>query len=206
MTVPLVILAVPACIIGVITIKPLLSGNFFADVIWTDTAIHPAMQRLAAIAQHPFSMTLHGFISLSFLLLVAGMGLAFYFYLVKPQVPQALAKKFFALYQLLLNQYYLSLIGKKCLNVGAKLLECTFLFGRLANVIEKWITQIAVLLGKVFWKLGEIRLIDGLIVNGAVRLMDCFSQIIRHFQTGYLYHYAFVMVLSLLCFLLYFCR
>ncbi len=206
MTFPLVILAIPAFLIGGITIKPLLSGDFFANAILTDTSLHPAMQQLGEIVQNPFSMTLHGFIDLSFLLLIAGVGTAVYFYLVKPQVPKILAQKHSVLYQILLNQYYLSWLGKKLLHVGAKILESVFVFGRLVDFFEKFVTQMAVLLGKGFWKLGEIRLIDGLFVNGSVRLMACFSQIIRHFQSGYLYHYAFVMILSLLCFLLYFCR
>ncbi len=206
MTVPLIILAVPSFLIGGLTLKPLLSSPFFADAILTDTLLHPAMQKLEGMARHPFSMALHGFLSLSFLLLIAGMGAAFYCYRVKPQLPNVLAKRFSALYQLWLNQYYLSFMGKKCLDMGERLLGRVFVFGRLSGFIEKWVTQLAVMLGRGFWKLGEIRLIDGLIVNGTVRLMACFSQIIRHFQSGYLYHYAFVMVLSLLCFLLYFCR
>jgi NADH-quinone oxidoreductase subunit L len=54
------------------------------------------------------------------------------------------------------------------------------------------------------WKVGDKALIDGLIVNGSARAVGWFAQITRLFQSGYIYHYAFVMIIGVLGFLAWF--
>ncbi|NLC24945.1 MAG: NADH-quinone oxidoreductase subunit L, partial [Oxalobacter sp.] len=206
MTIPLIVLAVPALLIGGITIGPILFGDFFGSAITIDATRHPAMQNLAGNFSGAFSMAIHDLLSPTFFLLIAGTGVAVYFYLRNREAPQKLAKKLPALYRLLLNQYYLGWLEQKLLATGAQLSERLFLFGRLTNFSERFVTRFVLFVGNVLWKLGEIRLLDGLIVTGSARLIAGFSGILRRMQSGYLYHYAFVMIVSLLCFLLYFCR
>lgn len=204
MTIPLIILATPSFLIGSMVIKPLLSSDFLSDALVIDTILHPAMHSLAKLAANPLLMTLEAFLSLSFLLLVAGIGAAVYFYLINPSAPGKLTKKWRFLYRILLNQYYLPLMGEKMLKLGSSISKPFLLLGNVSLAFEKSIAKSAFFIGKSFWKLGEIRLIDGIIVNGTTRLVSIFSNTIRHIQSGYLYHYAFVMILGLLCFLLYF--
>ena len=52
-------------------------------------------------------------------------------------------------------------------------------------------------IGKVFSKFGDEKLIDGLIVNGSAKTVGYVSSVVRHIQTGYLYHYAFAMIIGL---------
>lgn len=206
MTIPLIVLAVPALLIGGITIGPILFGDFLGAAIYIDATLHPAMQNLAARVSGPFSMAIHGLLYPTFFLLIAGIGVAGYFYLRNREAPQKLAKKLPVLYQLLLNQYYLAWLEQKLLAMGARLSERLFLFGHLTNFSERFVTRFVLFVGNGLWKLGEIRLLDGLIVTGSARLVAGFSGIMRRMQSGYLYHYAFVMILSLLCLLFYFCR
>ena len=60
------------------------------------------------------------------------------------------------------------------------------------------------LLGNGLWNVGDKTLIDGLLVNGSAKLVGWFSTVTKVFQTGYIYHYAFVMILGILGFLVYF--
>jgi len=206
MTIPLIVLAVPAFLIGGITIGPVLFGDFLESAVLIDTASHPAMHHLASRFSGAFSMSVHGLLAPATLFLAAGLALAACFYLRNRQAPQKLANALHIPYRLLLNQYYLIWLGEKGLAIAARLSEQLLLFGRFTNFSERIVTRFVLFLGNVLWKIGEIRLLDGLIVTGSARLVACFSGIIRHVQSGYLYHYAFVMILSLLCFLLYFCR
>ncbi len=206
MTAPLIILAIPAFLIGAVTIGPVLFGDIPGTSLFVDTTRHPAMQNLAEGFSGAVPMALHGIFSLASLLLVAGGGIAAWFYLAKPQAPKKLANALPILYRLLLNQYYLVKIGEKLLGVGVRLSERLFIFGHFTNFSERFVTRFVLFSGNVLWKIGEIRLLDGLIAKGSARLVTGISGIIRKMQSGYLYHYAFVMILSLLCFLLYFCR
>ena len=52
--------------------------------------------------------------------------------------------------------------------------------------------------GGALWRVGDVRIIDGLIVNGSAKMVGWFSGVLRHVQTGYLFHYAFVMIAGLL--------
>jgi NADH-quinone oxidoreductase subunit L len=205
MTIPLVLLAIPAFLIGGWLVGPMLFGDFLAGSLYTDTARHIA-QPMAAYASGSFVMALHGLFSLPFFLMLAGAGIAAWFYLVDPRLPKGLANALPVLHRLLLNQYYLLTIIQKLLTSGAWFSKGLLALGRFSNFGESIITRLALALGRGFWKIGEIRLLDGFIVTGSAKLIAGFSGIIRHIQSGRLYHYAFVMIFGLLCFLLYFCR
>jgi len=178
-TIPLILLAIPSAMIGFVTIGPMLFGDFFSDAIFVSPA-HPAMAALAEEFHGPLAMALHGLTALPFWLAAAGIALSYYFYIVNPRVPALLKEKFSGIYTLLDNKYYMDKINQVVFAGGAR-----------------W-------LGSGLWKVGDRSLIDGLIVNGSAKVMGWFASFIRLAQSGFIYHYAFVMILGVLGFLIYF--
>ncbi|HQR76901.1 MAG TPA: NADH-quinone oxidoreductase subunit L [Burkholderiaceae bacterium] len=173
-TVPLVLLAIPSIIIGFVTLETLLGGGFFGNSIFVDAARHPAMARLAHDVRSAVGMGLHGFASLPTYLALAGVLLAAYLYLVRPDLAESLKRRFGGLHRLLENKYYLDRINEIVFAGGARLL------------------------GRGLWKGGDVALIDGLAVNGSARVVGWFAAVSRLLQSGYIYHYAFGMIIGLL--------
>jgi len=178
-TVPLLLLAIPSVLIGFVAIEPMLYGDFFKGVIFVSES-HPAVEEMAREFHGAVSMGIHAFTSLPFVLALAGVVSAYYCYMVNPKVPAWCYKKFYGLHTLLDNKYYMDKINEAVFAGGARLL------------------------GRGLWNVGDRALIDGLIVNGSAKIVGWFSALIRHFQSGYIYHYAFVMILGVLCFLVWF--
>ena len=177
--IPLMLLAIPSVVIGFIAIEPMLYGDFFKGVIAVNES-HHAMEELTREFHSAWAMGLHAFTTLPFTLALAGVVAAYYCYLVNPKVPAWFYGKFHALHTLLDNKYYMDKFNDAVFAGGARLL------------------------GGGLWNVGDKTLIDGLIVNGSAKLVGWFSSVIRHFQSGYIYHYAFVMILGVLGFLIYF--
>ena len=181
-TLPLIALAIPSVFIGYYTIDPMLFGTFFGDAIFVDAAKHPAMTSLASHFHGPVAMALHGFITPVFLLLVLGVLVAAVCYLWASSLPAKIAKTFAPIKTLLDNKYYL-------------------------DDLNQWVfAKGALLIGGGLWKQGDQRVIDGWLVNGSAHLVGKFSGVIRQLQSGYLYHYAFAMIMglvSLLAWILY---
>ena len=181
-TLPLILLAIPSVVIGYLTITPMLHGDFFKGVIFVSEQ-HEAMKTLTeefAEVGGPFGMALHALLSLPFWLAVAGVATSYLFYMVKPEIPAWIKKNFSAIYDLLDNKYYLDKFNEVVFAGGARLL------------------------GGGLWTIGDKSLIDGLIVNGSAKLVAWFSRGMRLVQSGYIYHYAFVMILGVLGYLVYF--
>ena len=178
-TLPLILLAIPSVIIGYLTIRPMLFGDFFKGVIAISEK-HPAMEELAHEFHGAAEAGLHAFTSLPFILALAGVVTAYYCYLVNPRVPAWFFAKFHALHTLLENKYYLDKFNDVVFAGGARLL------------------------GGELWKVGDRALIDGLAVNGSARAIGWFSGVTRLLQSGYIYHYAFVMIIGVLGFLTWF--
>lgn len=176
---PLVLLAVPSVIIGFITIEPLLFGKFFNGVIFVGET-HHSMEELHHEFNGPVAMATHALTSAPFILAMAGVAFAYFFYMVKPSIPTAIKKNFHAIYTLLDNKYYLDRFNEIVFAGGARFL------------------------GNGLWKFGDRGLIDGLFVNGSAKLIGWLSKVVRLLQTGYMYHYAFVMIIGVLGFLSYF--
>jgi NADH-quinone oxidoreductase subunit L len=175
-TLPLILLAIPSVVIGYFTIAPMLHGEFFKGVIFVSDT-HPAMAELSHEFHGATAMAVHAFTSLPFLLAVAGVVSAWYCYLINPKVPAWFHAKFGAVYTLLDNKYYLDKINDVVFAAGARAL------------------------GRGFSNTGDRSLIDGLIVNGSARAVGWFSTVTRTFQTGYIYHYAFTMIVALALYL-----
>jgi NADH-quinone oxidoreductase subunit L len=176
---PLVMLAIPSVVIGYLTIKPMLFGDFFKGVI-TVGENHHAMEELTHEFHSASAMAIHAFTSLPFALAAAGVASAFYCYMINPKVPAWFYSKFHALHTLLDNKYYMDKFNEVVFAGGARLL------------------------GNGLWNIGDKMLIDGLVVNGSAKVVAWFSALARLLQTGYIYNYAFVMILGVLGFLIYF--
>jgi NADH-quinone oxidoreductase subunit L len=176
---PLVMLAIPSVIIGALTIGPMLFGDFFKGVIFIGEN-HKAMELLGEEYHGPVAMAIHSLTSLPLWLAIAGVAASYYCYMINPRVPAWFFAKFKAVHTLLDNKYYLDKFNQVVFAGGARLL------------------------GEGLWKIGDKTLIDGLLVNGSAKVVGWFSSLTRLAQTGYIYHYAFVMILGILGFLVYF--
>ncbi len=179
-TLPLVLLAIPSVCIGFITIEPMLFGGFFEGAIVVNADIHKAMASLQAEFHGPLQLALHGLSAAPFWLALAGVASAYYLYLVKPAWPALVRSRFEPLYTLLDNKYYMDWINENLLARGARAL------------------------GTGLWRGGDQKLIDGLLVNGSWKLVARLSDLARQLQTGYLYHYALVMILGVFVLMTYF--
>lgn len=178
-TLPLALLAIPSVIAGAWFIDPLLFGNFFNGVI-TVLPEHPAMDSLASSWTDWVAYALHGFATLPFWLVVAGFVVAWYCYIVNPRVPAAIQKNLAFVNRVLDNKYYADWFNEQVIARGARCL------------------------GHGFWKGGDRGLIDGLIVNGSARVVGIVAALSRHLQSGYIYHYAFAMIIGMMALLTFF--
>ncbi|RFP20364.1 NADH-quinone oxidoreductase subunit L [Duganella sp. BJB488] len=176
---PLAMLAIPSVIIGYLTIGPMLFGKFFEHVITVGEG-HPAMEELTHDFHGPMAMAMHSLTSLPLWLAISGVAAAYYCYMINPRVPAWFYAKFKFLHTLLENKYYMDKFNEVVFAGGARLL------------------------GNGLWNVGDKTLIDGLLVNGSAKVVGWFSSLTRLAQTGYIYHYAFVMILGILGFLVYF--
>jgi len=179
-TVPLILLAIPSVVIGFMTIQPMLFGEFFKDAIFIDAEKHAGMKTLADAFHGPVAMALHAVSTAPFWLALAGVVVAWYMYLINPAVPAAIGRALRPLVVLLENKYYMDWINENILARGARAL------------------------GNGLWKVGDRTLIDGLLVNGSWKLVGMVSTWTRNLQTGYLYHYALVMILGIFLLMTYF--
>lgn len=171
--VPLVLLAIPSVVIGAIFVGDMVFGDFFGKAIFV-LPEHDVLGELAKDFHGWFGMVLHGVTTLPFWLAFSGVAVAWFLYMKRPDIPEWCEQKLSFVHKLLVNKYYFD-----------KFNEIVFAGGSLA-------------IGKVFSKLGDEKLIDGLIVNGSARTVGYISSVIRHIQTGYLYHYAFAMIVGLI--------
>jgi NADH-quinone oxidoreductase subunit L len=173
-TLPLILLAIPSVIIGYVAIQPMLFGGFFNEVIFVAPA-HEAMAKLKEHFHGPVAMALH--ISMPLLLAIAGVASAYYCYLINPKVPAWFYAKLRPLHTLLENKYYLDKFNEVVFAGGAR-----FLGGQL-------------------WNKSDRGLIDGILVNGSAKAIGWLSSLVRKVQTGFIYHYAFVMILAMMALL-----
>ena len=179
-TLPLILLAIPSVIIGFMTIEPMLFGDFFKDSIFVNLERHPAMEELASLFHGPVQMAVHGLTAPPFWLALSGVVLAYYLYMVNPALPAAIKRNVNPVYQLLENKYYLDWFNENVLARGMRGL------------------------GTVLWKVGDQKIIDGALVNGSWKLVGWISGMVRRLQSGYIYHYAFGMIIGIFVLMTYF--
>ena len=171
-TLPLVLLAIPSIVSGWPTIEPLLFGNFFGGSL-TVAAGHGALATVGAGFEDSWHMVLHAFREAPVYLALAGLLVAWFLYLKRPDLPGRISEKFNWLYNLLVNKYYFDDFNE--------------------NVVARGTRELA----RGLWHYGDEVAIDGTLVNGSARAIGWFSGVVRQMQSGYLYHYAFAMIIGL---------
>ncbi len=171
-TVPLVLLAIPSLVIGWITIGPVLFGDYYGDALFV-LPEHDVLGRLGEEFHGPAAFVLHGMQAAPVYLAFLGVLAAWYLYLKRPELPDRIRERADALYRLLVNKYYFDEFNERVMAAGGRSL------------------------GQTLWKVGDQVVIDGGLVNGSARLVGWISAVVRHLQSGYLYHYAFAMIIGL---------
>jgi len=171
-TVPLVLLAIPSIYAGWPYIEPMLYGGFFGSAIYIDALAHPAMAELGAEFHGPAAMALSALTTLPFWLAVAGVATAYYLYMVRKDLPEKIKEKAGIVYAILDDKYGFDRFNDWFFAGGARLL------------------------GGKLWRWGDVAAIDGVLVNGSARLVGQIARISRYLQSGYIYHYAFAMIIG----------
>jgi len=169
---PLIALAFFSVVAGYV-IDPVVFGDFFKGVIY----VSPEHTGLAHVAEHyhgPLSFVLHAFAGPAIYLAIAGVFTAWYVYMKNPDLADNARQRFSTLYQVLVNKYYADDFNEVVFAGGARGV------------------------GQLLWKIGDVLVIDGLIVNGSARLVGWTASVVRKMQTGHLYTYAFSMIIGLL--------
>ena len=170
-TLPLILLAIPSVVIGYVAIEPMLFGDYFHEAIFIGHE-HQALNEMREEFHDAFTMTLHGLTSLPFWLALGGVVSAWFFYMKRPDIPAAIQKRFHSIYTLLDNKYYFDRFNDWFFAGGARGTS------------------------RLLWKFGDVKLIDGMMVNGSAKLVGMFSGVLRRLQSGYIYHYAFSMIIG----------
>ncbi len=172
-TIPLLLLAIPAALIGWPLVEPMLFGEYFRDSI----TVVPGHDVLAEMGRHfhgGWALVQHSVVAVPIWLAAGGVALAGFLYWLRPDVPGFLGEKLRWLYLPLEHKFWADEFNQ-------------LVFARGARSV-----------GSLFWKVGDLRLIDGMLVNGSAYAIGWFSGLLRQLQSGYLYHYAFAMILGLL--------
>ncbi len=170
-TLPLVILAIPTVGAGWF-IGPIVFGDYFNNVIHV-LPEHAAIEKLGAEFTGVGGMMIHALSTAPFWLSIAGIFTAWYLYTVKTDIPAKIKSIFAPIYTVLDRKYYIDELYSWLFAGGTRKL------------------------GTLLWKFGDIKLIDGLIVNGTARFVGWFATVVKRFQTGYIYHYAFTMIVGI---------
>jgi NADH-quinone oxidoreductase subunit L len=155
-------------------------GDFFQDAIYTNAALHPAFSMFAEEFHGPIAMALHSLYTPPLWLALGGAVSAWYMYLINPAVPAAIGRALKPVVTLLENKYYLDWFNENVIARGARAL------------------------GTGLWKGGDRGVIEGGVVNASWKLVGWVSSVVRQAQSGYLYHYALVMIVGVLLFMTYF--
>jgi NADH-quinone oxidoreductase subunit L len=148
-----------------------LFGGYFGDSIVVSEA-HDVIGELGKEFHGAAAMMLHAFGQLPFWLLAAGIATAAFLYLKRTDLPEKLRAAFGPITALLDNKYYLDRFNDWFFAGGARLL------------------------GRGFWKVGDVAVIDGFFVNGSARVVSWAAQVARRMQSGLIYHYAFTMIIG----------
>lgn len=179
-TVPLVLLAIPSVVIGFVSVGPMLFGDFFDGVIH----VLPKHDVLGKLGEHftgPVGFILHG-IGLPLLLAVSGVFAAWFLYMKRPDLPEQIKNRFINIHRFLVNKYYADDFNDAFFAAGSR---------GVGNFLSQE---------------GDRKLIDGVLVNGTAKAIGGIAAVLRQVQTGYLYHYAFAMIVGLAVLIWFFAR
>jgi NADH-quinone oxidoreductase subunit L len=146
-------------------------GKFFGDAIF----VLPQHDVLGELHKMDWiHMGLHAVSGAPLYLAAAGVFVAWFLYMKRPEIPAAIQARTQWLYDLLIQKYFMD-----------------HLYIKLIAPLGRWF-------GNVLWQWGDVKIIDGTFVNGSANAVGVLARITRHVQSGYLYHYAFAMILGLM--------
>ncbi len=169
-TLPLILLAIPSLVIGAVTIGPVLFGDYFGSAIF----VAPEHDVLSQIGFHgALGFVTHAFQGPVVYLALAGLLVAWLFYLYRPQWPEMFRSRLNWLYQVLVEKYFFDRFNEQVITAGSRGIA------------------------RLLWQVGDVRVIDDTLVNGSARSISWFAGHLRKVQSGYLYHYAFAMIIGL---------
>ena len=171
-TLPLVLLAIPSICAGWL-LGTVVFGDYFGSAIYFAPE-HDGLAKLAEEFHGIVPMILHSFSTLPFWLALGGAGTAFYLYIVNPELPGVLRQKLSFFVNILEEKYGFDRFNDWFFAGGARAL------------------------GNGLWKFGDVAIIDGFFVNGSARVVGWGASLIRLAQSGYIYHYAFAMIIGIL--------
>jgi len=177
--IPLVLLAIPSVAIGYLTMDSMLFGEWFKGVLHV-LPQHDVLAELGEEVHGPAAMVAHGFLGTPFYLAMAGVFVAWFVYMKRPEIAQDIKIRFDFIHLILDKKYFFDEFYQ-------------FLFAGGSRGI-----------GKVLWNVGDRAIIDGLIINGSAKSVARFADWVRNAQTGMLYHYAIAMIFGLLLLLTWF--
>ncbi len=171
-TLPLILLAIPSVCAGWV-IGTILYSGFFGDSIYFSPQ-HPVMATLKEGFRGVVPMMLHGLMSLPFWFAAAGFATAWVLYIARPDLPAILRRKAGVLVTILMEKYGFDRFNDWFFAGGARLI------------------------GTGLWKGGDVAVIDGIFINGSARAVGWFAGVFRYLQSGFIYHYAFAMIIGVL--------
>jgi len=171
---PLVALAIPALAIGAVTARTLIFGHYFGSSIFVLPA-HDVMREVAQDFHGSvwLGFALHGFVSPPFWVALAGFVTAWICYMWKPSLAGSFARGLGPLYRLLVQKFYFDWFNEHVIAAGTRLI------------------------GVGLWRGGDQAVIDGAMVNGSAGAVSRIGGALRLIQSGYLYSYAFWMIIGL---------
>jgi len=177
-TVPLILLAIPSAAIGWLTVEPMLFGSYFSGAIH----VLPVNDVVAQVGEEYHGSAVEfmksALLALPFWFAMLGVGTAWLFFLKYPAWADAAQRRFKWLHSILVDKYGFDWFNEHVIVAGARLL------------------------GGGLWRVGDQLLIDDGLVNGSARTVGWLGSVMRYAQSGYLYHYAFAMILGLASFLM----
>jgi len=171
-TLPLVLLAIPSIFVGWFTVGPVLFGHWFDGVIYVAER-HNVLGELAHEYTGQVGFVVEAFKAPTLYLAAAGVASAWYLYLKNTALTDRIAAAMAPVIRVLDNKYWFDWFNENVLARGARAL------------------------GRLFWKVGDEIVVDGVLVNGSARSVGWLAAVVRHVQSGYLYHYAFAMIIGL---------
>jgi len=169
-TLPLVLLAIPSIGAGWL-IGPMLFGDYFGSAIQIMPQ-HEAIAKMSAEFHGLWGMMTHAVTTVPFWFSIGGIFTAWYLYMVNTDLPEKIKQASGPFYTLLDRKYFIDELYSWLFAGGARAL------------------------GSGLWKFGDVKVIDGFLVNGTARVVAATAMLIRRFQSGYIYHYAFTMIVG----------
>ncbi|GFZ99240.1 NADH-quinone oxidoreductase subunit L [Dyella caseinilytica] len=172
-TLPLILLAIPSLLVGFFTVQPMLFGNWFGSAVHVDEA-NNVLGEIGKEFGGSMAMALQGFTQLPFFLVLAAFIITTYIYLFNPSVADKIKSALKPIWVILDRKYWVD------------------------DIYFAIFARGGVALGRMFWKGGDAAVIDGVLIDGSASTIKRIASGVRRLQSGYLYHYAFAMILGLI--------